>query len=110
MLSQYTVDSNSKNMVFVTLLNDTFSMKEMQGIYENLIKDDKKDSEVLEEMAKKLYREEFSLIYTKTMQGLYYVESKNFFEGCVHEYPSQRDHDCLTIPVEERVELLFKLL
>ena len=26
------------------------------------------------------------------------------------EYPSQRDHDCLTMPVEERVELLFNFL
>ena len=26
------------------------------------------------------------------------------------EYSSQRDHDCLTMPVEERVELLFNFL
>ena len=44
------------------------------------------------------------------MVGYYFEASKNFCEGCVHDYPSQRDHDCLMMPVQERIELLFKYM
>jgi len=44
------------------------------------------------------------------MTVMYHETTKKYCEGCSHEYPSQRDHVCLMMPLEERIDLLFDLL
>ena len=50
---------------------------------------------------------ELALVYSQLMCELYNETSKGFCEGCLHDYPSQRHHDCIMMPLEERIDFLF---
>ena len=46
-------------------------------------------------------------LYAKLMIARYSDISKEHCEGCGYNAPSQRHHDCILIPLKDRIEILF---
>ena len=49
-------------------------------------------------------------LYAKSMIAPYSDTSKQFCEGCDYDAPSQKHHDCLMMPLQDRIEILFERL
>ena len=57
-----------------------------------------------------VYRKELARVYAKIMSENILELSRKFCEGCNFDYPSQRDHDCLMMDVEAKIETFYWLL
>ena len=119
MLSQKSINQRCRNKIMIHYKHIPHIVSEMQGFYVDLLMEN--DESVTEETTnpptekKKekqilLYKENVSVIYSQLMHSAFKESSSKFCEGCELRYPSQKDHDCLMMPVDERVDLLFEFL
>ena len=46
-------------------------------------------------------------LYAKSMVARYSDASRESCEGCACEAPSQRHHDCIMMPLQDRINILF---
>ena len=56
------------------------------------------------------FRKVLAELYAKSMVVRYSDTSKEHCEGCDYDAPSQRHHDCLMMPLQDRIEILFERL
>ena len=121
MLSQRTFKAGTKcNLISVHYKNIPHMLQEMQKLYTNLCRENgfDKPKEVekliideceLDSPQSKL-RKVVAELYAKSMVTHYLDASRENCEGCGFEASSQRHHDCIMMPLQDRIDILFDVL
>ena len=115
MMSQKAMKQRSKSKIMLHYKHIPLIVKEMQKCYTELLFENestwKKNGDTSEMKEQKtLYTERLSEVYCQLMDVIYPEASNKFCEGCEMNYLSQNDHDCMRMPIDERVNLLFGYL
>jgi len=95
-------------------------LEQMQNISKQLFTLNEKNSEQAKQdlfvdewdlnSPQSVYRMQLARIYAKTMSENIDELSRKFCEGCNLDYPGQKDHDCLMMPDETKIENFYCLL
>ena len=120
-LFQKPMKSGSKSNVVSIHYNIIPTMlKQMHKLYMDLcvengiIKPNEEDKLIVDEWdldaPQSKFRKVLAELYAKSMAARYSVTSKEYCEGCDYDAPSQRHHDCLMMPLQDRIEILFERL
>ena len=123
MISQNSMSSKGKNQIIIHYKNVPLAVEHLQKCYAEIVSGnvslEAEEKSIAEEtslsskednMEIGLYKKNLAMIYSQMMNNLFFRTSNKFCEGCEMDYPSQRDHDCLTMSVQDRIEMLFDFL
>ena len=120
-LSQKPIKSGSKrNDVSMHFNIIPTMLKQMHKLYMDLcvengiIKPNEEDKLIVDEWdldaPQSKFRKVLAELYAKSMAARYSDTSKEYCGGCDYDAPSQRHHDCLMMPLQDRIEILFERL
>ena len=120
-LSQKPIKSGSKSNDVSMHFNIIPTMlKQMHKLYMDLcvengiIKPNEEDKLIVDEWdldaPQSKFRKVLAELYAKSMAARYSDTSKEYCDGCDYDAPSQRHHDCLMMPLQDRIEILFERL
>ena len=121
MLSQRSIKAERNfNSILVHYKYIPHMLQEMQKLYTNLCMENGFNNS---KGAEKLIIDEWELdstqsklrkilaeLYAKSMVAPYSDSSRENCEGCACEAPSQRHHDCIMMPLQDRIIILFDVL
>ena len=121
MLSQKPIRSGSKcNSISVHYKYIPTMLKQIHKLYLDLciengiIKLKKEEKLIIDEWEldspQSKLRKVLAELYAKSMVARYSIVSRENCEGCACEAPSQRHHDCIMMPLQDRIIILFDVL
>ena len=121
MLSQKPIKSGSKSNALLihynlipTMLEQLYKLYFDLCVKNGIIKSEKDGKLIVDEwdldVPHSKFRRVLADFYAKSMVARYSDTSKEQCEGCEYDAPSQRHHDCLMMPLQNRIEILFERL